>query len=143
MKDVDFLRAILDTSILYVDMIEKSTLSKGKERKVKRLQFGFCKCDDCANLKWVAHVKKRKGLILVSKKAFENYKKLCKEFIQDYKYGIFVRFGMKILLKTGLMHSIIRLAKKSPRFYNMLYDSVSAENSYKNIFLNFFKRQKK
>ncbi|MGD2091320.1 MAG: hypothetical protein PVH61_34405 [Candidatus Aminicenantes bacterium] len=78
-----------------------------------------------------------------SKKAFENYKKLCKEFIQDYKYGIFVRLGMKILLKTGLMHVIIRLAKKSPRFYNMLYDSVSAENSYKNIFLNFFKRQKK
>jgi hypothetical protein len=72
MKDVDFLRAILDTSILYVDMIEKSTLlNQGKERKVKRLQFGFCKCEDCENLKWIAHVNKRKGLILVSKRAFE------------------------------------------------------------------------
>ena len=31
MKDVDFLRAILETSILYVDMIEQSTLSNKPE----------------------------------------------------------------------------------------------------------------
>jgi len=49
---------------------------------------------------------------------------------------------MKIMLKTDLMNFIIRLAKKNSRFYNMLYDSVSAENSYENILLNFFKRQK-
>ncbi|UCF45011.1 MAG: hypothetical protein JSW44_04465 [Candidatus Bathyarchaeota archaeon] len=72
MREVDFLRAILDTSILYVDMIEKSKLSKKqeKERKVTRLKFGFCKCKDCENLKWIAHANKKKGLILVSKKAF-------------------------------------------------------------------------
>jgi hypothetical protein len=73
MKDVDFLRAILETSILYVDMIEQSTLSKKPEEKseAKPVKFGFCKCTDCENLKWLAHANKRKRLILVSKKAFE------------------------------------------------------------------------
>jgi len=73
MKDSDFLRAILETSVLYVDMIEKSTLSNKQETKseAKPLKFGFCKCADCENLKWIAHANKRKRLILVSEKAFE------------------------------------------------------------------------
>jgi len=71
MKDVDFLRAILETSILYVDMIEQSTLSNKSEGEVQPVKFGFCKCADCENMKWLAHVNKRKRLILVSRKAFE------------------------------------------------------------------------
>jgi hypothetical protein len=73
MKDSDFLRAILETSVLYVDMIEKSTRSNKQEAKseAKPLKFGFCKCADCENLKWIAHANKRKRLILVSEKAFE------------------------------------------------------------------------
>jgi hypothetical protein len=73
MKDADFLRAILNTSILYVDMIEQSTRSnkQGKKRKAEPLKFSFCKCSNCENLKWIAHSNKRKRLILVSKKAFE------------------------------------------------------------------------
>ena len=71
MKDVDFLRAILETSILYVDMIEQSTLSNKSESEVQPVKFGFCKCTDCENMKWLAHANKRKRLILVSRKAFE------------------------------------------------------------------------
>jgi len=73
MKDVDFLRAILETSILYVDMIEQSTLSNNPEEKseAKPVKFGFCKCADCENMKWLVHANKRKRLILVSRKAFE------------------------------------------------------------------------
>lgn len=71
MKDVDFLRAILETSILYVDMIEQSTLSNKSESEVQPVKFGFCKCEDCENMKWLAHANKRKRLILVSRKAFE------------------------------------------------------------------------
>ena len=73
MKDVDFLRAILETSILYVNMIEKSKLSNNPEEKseAKPVKFGFCKCKDCEDLKWIAHANKRKRLILVSKNAFE------------------------------------------------------------------------
>ena len=43
-KDVDFLRAILETSILYVDLIEQPNASEGEAKPVK---FGFCKCSDC------------------------------------------------------------------------------------------------
>jgi hypothetical protein len=73
MRDADFLRAILETSVLYVNLIEQSTLaSKGKEHnEPKPVKFGFCKCKDCEDLKWIAHANKRKRLILVSKKAFE------------------------------------------------------------------------
>ena len=67
-KDVDFLRAILETSILYVDLIEQPNASEGEAKPVK---FGFCKCSDCENMKWLAHANKRKRLILVSRKAFE------------------------------------------------------------------------
>ena len=73
MKDVDFLRAILETSILYVDLIEQSKVSKMSEdkREAKPVKFGFCKCEECENLKWLAHANRRKRLILVSKKAYE------------------------------------------------------------------------
>ena len=71
MKDVDFLRAILETSILYVDMIEQTTSSNKPEGEVQPVKFGFCKCADCENMKWLAHANKRKRLILVSRKAFE------------------------------------------------------------------------
>jgi hypothetical protein len=72
-KDVDFLRAILETAILYVDMSEQPKLAHKSEKnsEVKPVKFGFCKCDDCENLKWLTHANKRKRLILVSKKAFE------------------------------------------------------------------------
>ena len=73
LRDADFLRAILDTSMLYVDLLERSVRSSGQGKKgeVKPLKFGFCKCESCENLKWIAHTNKRKRLILVSKKAFE------------------------------------------------------------------------
>ncbi|MCP4217119.1 MAG: FAD-dependent oxidoreductase, partial [bacterium] len=79
----------------------------------------------------------------LSKADFDNYKHRCREFIQDYKYGMFVNMALKVMLKFGLLNVTIRLARKYPRFYNMLYDSVSAENSYKNIIKSLFKRSPK
>jgi hypothetical protein len=72
-KDVDFLRAILETSILYVDMFEQQKLADKSEEnsEAKTVKFGFCKCADCENMKWLTHANKRKRLILVSRKAFE------------------------------------------------------------------------
>jgi len=40
------------------------------------------------------------------------------------------------------LNFIIRFAKKNTRIYNILYDAVSAEKSYKNTLLSMFKRQK-
>jgi hypothetical protein len=73
MKDADFLRAILETSVLYVDLFEKSKGSskQGTQSAPKPLKFSFCKCKNCEELKWIAHANKRKRLILVSKSAFE------------------------------------------------------------------------
>jgi len=74
MKDADFLKSILLTSMLYVNMIEKSSRSKqqmAKRNRTKPIKFCFCKCNDCESLKWIAHSNKKKGLILVSKSAFE------------------------------------------------------------------------
>ena len=100
MKDVDFLRAILETSILYVDLIEQSTLSSKPEAKseTKPVKFGFCKCADCENLKWIAHANKRKRLILVSKNAFE------KEMSNKANRGM----GFFILI-YAMMHAYLQI----------------------------------
>jgi hypothetical protein len=94
MKDVDFLRAVLDTSILYVEMIENMTLA----RKPKRIKFGFCSCENCENMKWIAHANKRRGVILVSRKAFE------KELSNRANNGM----GFFILI-YALMHAYLNL----------------------------------
>jgi len=100
MRDADFLRAILNTSILYVDMIEKSKLSNKQKSKgkAKPLKFSFCKCNNCENLKWIAHSNKKKRLILVSKKAFE------KELNNRANMGM----GFFILIYV-LMHAYLQI----------------------------------
>ena len=99
MRDADFLRAILNTSILYVDLIEQSTQSKEKEKdhQPKPLKFSFCTCSDCENLKWIARVKKRKRLILVSKKAFE--KELSNRANRGMGFFILIYTMMKAYLQ--------------------------------------------
>ena len=100
MRDSDFLRAILNTSILYVDLIEQSIRSNRQERnhKPKPLKFSFCTCSDCENLKWIAHANKRKRLILVSKKAFE------KELANRANRGM----GFFILI-YAMMHAYLQI----------------------------------
>ena len=100
MRDSDFLKAILNTSILYVDMIEQSKLSNKQEKKpkAKPLKFSFCKCDNCENLKWIAHSNKRKRLILVSKKPFE------KELSNRANMGM----GFFILI-YAMMHAYLQI----------------------------------
>ncbi len=79
----------------------------------------------------------------ISKKDFYKYFEMCKHFKQDYKYGKIVRMFLKIFVKLGIINIIIKMAKNNQKIYNLLYDSVSAESSYKNIILNFFKRYPK
>lgn len=99
MRDADFLRAILNTSILYVDMIEQSKRSKKqkKKRKAKPLKFSFCKCNNCENLKWMAHSNKKKRLILVSKKAFE--KELNNRANMGMEFFILIYAMMRVYLQ--------------------------------------------
>jgi flavin-dependent dehydrogenase len=73
-----------------------------------------------------------------SKKHFEKYKELCKEFRQDYKYGMLVSLTLKFLIRSGILNVMMRKAKKNSRLHNILYDAVSAEKSYKQIMKDFF-----
>jgi flavin-dependent dehydrogenase len=70
----------------------------------------------------------------ISQKDFEIYKKSCRQFVTDFKYGSIVRTGLSFLVKTGLITPMIKLAKRSKRLNRFMYDSVSAESTYKNIF---------
>ncbi len=79
----------------------------------------------------------------ISKKDFYKYFEMCKYFKQDYKYGNIVRMFLKIFVKLGIINLVIKMAKNNQKIYNLLYDSVSAESSYKDILLNFFKRYPK
>ncbi|MCK4762467.1 MAG: hypothetical protein KAW12_09740 [Candidatus Aminicenantes bacterium] len=78
----------------------------------------------------------------ISKKDFARYRALCRGFIEDYKYGVLVSIGLHIIKRFGILDFFIRRARKSSRFYKLLYDAVSAENSYKNIMLNFLRGEK-
>jgi hypothetical protein len=101
MRDADFLKAILNTSILYVDMIEQQSVRSNEQQKkgkAEPLKFGFCNCSNCENLKWIAHSNKRKRLILVSKKAFE------KELSNRANMGM----GFFILI-YALMHAYMQI----------------------------------
>jgi hypothetical protein len=99
MRDADFLRAMLETSILYVDMVEQAAQSNKQGKKSKAtLKFSFCDCQDCENLKWIAHSNKRKRLILVSKKAFE------KELTNKVNRGM----GFFIII-YALMHAYLQI----------------------------------
>ena len=100
MRDADFLKAILNTSVLYVNMIEQPKLSREQEKKrnAQPLRFSFCNCDSCENLNWIAHSNKKKRLILVSRKAFE------KELNNKANRGM----GLFILI-YAMMHAYLQI----------------------------------
>ena len=100
MRDADFLKAILNTSVIYVNMIERPKLSKEQEKKrnAQPLRFSFCNCDSCENLNWIAHSNKKKRLILVSKQAFE------KELNNKANRGM----GLFILI-YAMMHAYLQI----------------------------------
>lgn len=73
----------------------------------------------------------------IARRNLKKYEEQCSEFISDYKYGNVVRLLLRLALRTGLLDLFIRRAKKDARFYNMLYDAVSAEAGYQTILRNF------
>ena len=76
----------------------KQSNKREKKNEVKPLKFSFCKCNDCENLKWIAHSNKRKRLILVSKKAF------ARELTNRANMGM----GFFILI-YALMHAYLQI----------------------------------
>ena len=67
-----------------------------------------------------------------SRDAFQHYEASCKALLDDYLYGAAVRYLCKLGSRLFLP-PFIELAKVNPVFYEALFNSVSAHDSYKNI----------
>jgi flavin-dependent dehydrogenase/ribosomal protein S18 acetylase RimI-like enzyme len=68
----------------------------------------------------------------VSRAAFREYRKLCRDLLGDHVYGIVVRrlmmWGARVFLDP-----MIDVGKTDPVMYDALFDSVSGHDSYRNI----------
>jgi len=74
----------------------------------------------------------------INREAFENYANSCRELLDDYIYGS----GVRLLCKYGpslVLTHLIELAKVNPSIYEALYNSVSGQETYKNIIKSMFK----
>ena len=68
----------------------------------------------------------------IDKEAFKKYAESCKELLSDYIYGT----GVRLLCNHGpssILSHLIDLAKVNPFIYGALSNSVSGQESYKNI----------
>lgn len=69
----------------------------------------------------------------VSGEAFRRYAGGCRELLEDYYFGVGVRLFCKVGGRWGLLDPLVEQAKTDPALYRGLYDSVSGQDSYKNI----------
>jgi flavin-dependent dehydrogenase/ribosomal protein S18 acetylase RimI-like enzyme len=74
----------------------------------------------------------------VSRAAFREYRKSCRDLLGDHVYGIMVRrlmtWGARLLLDP-----MIDVGKTDPVMYDALFDSVSGHDSYRNVLRRSFK----
>jgi len=70
----------------------------------------------------------------ISKGSFNQYVRLCADFIDDLPYGKGLRFLTKKMADHNLMDSLIELAESDEEVARVLFDSVSAHKSLKDIF---------
>jgi len=135
MRDADFLRAILDTSMLYVDMLDQTKRSNKQEmkRKSNPLKFGFCNCDSCESLNWISHANKRKRLILVSKKAFE--KELSNRANRGMGFFILIHALMRSYLQILHPYSSEKtIENKANRYFKKAMQTVAKDGL--NVIMN-------
>lgn len=69
----------------------------------------------------------------ISKRAFENFYEQCKFLTQDLWYGRFVRAFVNFFSNHMDLKPFLRAAKKDVVMREALYNSVSGEDTYKNI----------
>jgi flavin-dependent dehydrogenase/ribosomal protein S18 acetylase RimI-like enzyme len=68
----------------------------------------------------------------VSERALENYRGACSDLLGDYRYGVLVRRLMLMGARLCL-DPMIDVGKVDPLMYDALFDSVSGQDSYRNI----------
>ncbi|HEY6189306.1 MAG TPA: GNAT family N-acetyltransferase [Pyrinomonadaceae bacterium] len=68
----------------------------------------------------------------VSARALTNYERACSDLLGDYRYGVLVRRLMLMGARLCL-DPMIDVGKVDPVMYDALFDSVSGQDSYRNI----------
>lgn len=71
----------------------------------------------------------------ISKDAFQNYLKNCKELKDDIPYGKLLRFFTIQCSKYGLIDSILETAKNEPPLKQAFFNIVSGQETYKKTWL--------
>jgi len=71
----------------------------------------------------------------ISKDAFQNYLKNCKELKDDIPYGKLLRFLTIQCSKYGLIDSILETAKNEPLLKKAFFNIVSGQETYKKTWL--------
>ena len=70
----------------------------------------------------------------VSKSAFENYIKDCKELTGDLPFGRMLRWMTLLSARFEFMDLFLKIAEKDPAFMEFLFNCVSGHKPYKQIF---------
>ncbi|UCD56276.1 MAG: hypothetical protein JSV16_10605, partial [Candidatus Hydrogenedentota bacterium] len=70
-----------------------------------------------------------------SVKAFEGYARNCADLMEDYYYGLAVRYLCRFSRSLGLFDSALRMAGSDERLRDVFFMAVSGEDSYRNILL--------
>lgn len=73
----------------------------------------------------------------VSKESFSKYARDCREFQDDFYYGMFVRFVCKRFPHL-VLKPFVNLARIDPFLYEALFLSVSGHDTFKNILKSMF-----
>ena len=82
-----------------------------------------------------AHIMTEYGF---SREAFSEYAYKCRDMTEDYFHGIFIRMLSNFITNYHLMDAIMRLSRKNKKLYDIMYNSVSGDKSYREIFKDLF-----
>lgn len=74
----------------------------------------------------------------VSRKAFQNYIRDCEELTADLWYGRAIRLLTNLSTRYGFMDHILNIAARDPLFMEAMFNIVSGELPYKQIFKSTF-----
>lgn len=69
----------------------------------------------------------------ISKKAFDIFYERCSDLTSEYYYGLALRYLYHFAQRLRCFDALIELAKRDPLMYQMFYDMVSGEGSYRQI----------
>ncbi|HYY42815.1 MAG TPA: GNAT family N-acetyltransferase, partial [Pyrinomonadaceae bacterium] len=76
----------------------------------------------------------------VSRRAFNHYRRACRDLLGDHFYGALVRRSMLIGARF-LLDPLIDIGKTDPLMYDALFDGVSGHDSYRHIIRRSLKPQ--